>query len=216
MIRLAHSGVPLPAIRRFPSYLTVLDKLRDGGRLVTSGVHLARELDLDPTLVRKDIAYTGLNGRSGVGYEIDLLEEAILKLLGWNNPDRGFLIGAGHLGRALLSYSGFQQRGLEMIAAFDVNPRLIGKKIVGLPILPMEKLEDLTGRLRVSVAVLAIPAEAAQRVTDQLVAAGIAGIWNFAPCSLRVPKGVAVKDEDLGAELAALAGKRGLLRFGGT
>lgn len=195
----------LPSVRRLPLYLRLLREHQARGRAVISSAHLAAELDIVQIQVKKDLEITGITGKPGVGFQVDELIAAIEAYLGWNNATDAVVVGAGHLGQALMGYAGFKNYGLNIVAAFDREASLWDRTLKGVPVLPMDRLEDLLGRLHVHLAVLSVPAVAAQSISDRLVAAGIKGIWNFTPVKLVVPGGVIVRSEDLAAGLAELS-----------
>lgn len=199
------TAAPLPTIRRFPVYLRLLREMLSKGRQEVSARMIAGELGLESILVRKDFSFAGATGRPGIGFEIAPLIDQIETFLGWNDPARAFLIGVGRLGSALLGYKPLQLQGLEILAAFDRDPRIIGRSIANKPVLDIEKLPDLARRMRVHMAVLTVPAEDAQQAADLAVAGGICGIWNFAPRQLIVPEDVFVLQEDLSSSLAVLS-----------
>ncbi len=200
-----HLVAPLPTIRRMPAYLRILRAALASEAKVVSGAHIARELQLEPIQVRKDFGFLGVTGKPRIGYEAQPLAEAIETLLGWDNTNDAFLIGAGRLGTALIGYEGFRRHGLEIVAAFDSDPSHAGKEINNVKILPMDTMIDLARRMHVHIAVLTVPAAVAQEVTNMLVQAGIMGIWNFSPVKLTVPKNVVLQDEDLSRGLAELS-----------
>ena len=195
------------ALRRLPSYLRVLKRLRAQGRDVASTTHIATELGLDPTQVRKDIASTGIVGKPKVGYGIDELVESIEGLLNWNNTTEAFVVGAGDLGRALLGYRGFAGQGLNLVAAFDNDENRVGRQIHGKEVMPMSKLANLAERMKINMAVLTVPEEAAQQAADEIIDAGIIAIWNFTPAALSVPESVIVQNVDLSSDLAVLSAR---------
>ncbi|PKK89851.1 MAG: redox-sensing transcriptional repressor Rex [Candidatus Wallbacteria bacterium HGW-Wallbacteria-1] len=197
----------LPTIRRLPRYLTVLRRLMSLGREVVSSSYLADELRVERIVAKKDLEITGITGRTGVGYVVADLIDAIEDFLGWNNTTEAFLVGVGNLGSALLGYEGFKSYGLDMIAAFDTDPSRIGRMVQGINVFSLDKLPDLAERMHIQMAVLTVPAESAQQVADLLVNSGIRGIWNFTTINLRVPEGVLVQREDLAAGLAELSVK---------
>ena len=159
------------------------------------------------TQVRKDLAVTGIVGKPKVGYSVPQLIEAIQEFLGWNNTTDAFLVGAGSLGRALLGYTGFRDYGLNIVAAFDVDPAKIGLDIHGREVLPLDKLHDLALRMHVLIGVLTVPAAAAQDVATFMVLSGIRAIWNYTPVKLEVPESVVVEDVKLVSSLAVLSSR---------
>ncbi|NLE30243.1 MAG: redox-sensing transcriptional repressor Rex [Phycisphaerae bacterium] len=198
---------PAPTLRRLATYHHFLKQLHGLERDVVSCTHIANELRLDPTQVRKDIEMTGIVGKSRVGYEVVPLIDAIEEFLGWNNTHDAFLVGAGHLGSALVGYSGFQDRGLNIVAVFDSDPAKIGTQVHGREVLPIEKLPNLAQRMYTLIGVIAVPAEAAQSVADLMVSGGIRAIWNFAPWPVLVHEQVVVENVRLSSSLAVLTNK---------
>ena len=166
---------------------------------------MARELGLDPIVVRKDLAITGAVGRPRLGFQMDEIITAIEDFLGWSNTTDAFLAGVGNLGTALLGYQGFEQHGMRIVAAFDSSPELIGKKIHGKTILDIKKMPALARRMHVQIGVLTVTASVAQSVADAMIDGGIRGIWNFTPASLVVPDNITLQREDLASSLAVLS-----------
>lgn len=197
--------LPLPTIRRYPIYMRAIKAKMAGGDLNISSAVLAEELGLDPVLTRKDFAMAGIQGTPRRGYPAKELCEAMNRALGWDNATDAALIGVGSLGRALLGYSGFEEQNLSIPVAFDANAALIGETFRGVKIRPMSELNRIIKSLKVKVAILTVPSISAQSCADQLVAAGIKGIWNFAPIQLNVPRGVKVQNMDLAQSLAVLS-----------
>ena len=197
--------IPLPTIRRYPMYLrAVRAKMARGEASVSSAV-LAAELGLDPVLVRKDLAMSGVSGRPRIGWSAAALEAALAAAIGWDDTSQAALVGAGSLGRALMGYEGFREQGLQIAVAFDADPALAGLQVNGVRIRPAEELPKLVRRLAIKLGILTVPAPAAQMCADALVAAGVRGIWNFAPVQLAVPTGVVVQNMDLAQSLAVLS-----------
>jgi redox-sensing transcriptional repressor len=202
-----HRSAPEPTLRRLPTYRRFLVQLQRQGRSQVSCTHIADDLGLDPTQVRKDLAVTGIVGKPKVGYEVGMLIAAIDGFLGWDNATEAFLVGAGSLGTALMGYEGFREHGLNIIAAFDVDERKFGQKIRGKAIMPLPKLPNLAQRMHIHLGIIATPAEGAQEVADLMIQGGIRAIWNFAPVSLKVPEGVIVENVQLSSSLAVLSSK---------
>lgn len=204
---------PHPSVRRLPAYLRLLRQLKVEGSAKVSCTRIARELDLDSTQVRKDLALTGITGRPRIGYELSPLISAIETFLGWNRASDAYLVGAGSLGRALIGYENFRQCGLNIAASFDVSAEKIGTEIFGRKVYALSDMPEMARRQGVRLGVLTVPAASAQAAADVMVASGLVGIWNFAPMRLEVPAGVAVENVELVSSLAVLsvsmAGKGG-------
>ncbi len=193
-------SVPAPAVGRLSLYLRELEALYRQERQTISSRQLGQALGLTDAQVRKDLAYFGQFGHPGIGYRVDELIARIRGILGTDRGWNALLVGAGNLGRALLSYRGFAQKGFQVVAVFDNDPAKIGKPIdreLRLEILPAERMEQVVREMNVQIGIITVPADAAQRVADDLIAAGIKGLLNFAPASLNVPETVALATVDL-------------------
>ena len=198
-------SVPEPTLRRLPSYYHYLLRLRENGQEMTSAARIGAALGVHHTQVRKDLAVTGSQGRPKVGHRVDDLITSIEEFLNWNNVSDAFLVGVGHMGTALLGYPGFERAGVKIVAAFDASPRRAGRKVQGVPVLPVEKFPDLARRMHVVIGILTVPAEDAQGVAEMMVASGIQAIWNFAPIVLELPETVIVEDVALYSSLGVLS-----------
>jgi len=196
--------VPVPTLKRLPSYLYLLKNFKQQGKDVVSCTHIAAELKLDPTQVRKDLEWTGIIGKPKIGYVTDLLIDAIEEFLGWKNTSDAFLIGAGNLGAAILGYQQFRSHGLNIVAAFDSDPAKVGTTINGVEVFNLEKLADLVCRMHIHIGIITVPAPVAQKIADVLIEAGILAIWNFAPIRISHPDNVIVEDVHLSMSLAVL------------
>jgi len=196
-----------PTIRRLPMYLRILRGLADKGNEFVSSSQLADVMNIEPILVRKDLVLTGIVGTPRIGYHISDLIRSIEDFLGWREPLATFLVGAGHLGTAILGYRDIKNFGHKIVAAFDKDPAKIGTSIHGIQVFDIKTIPDLLKKFGVRLAILAVPPEEAQEVADFIVQSGIQGIWNFSSVSLVVPKGVATHKEDLIAGLAVLSVK---------
>ncbi len=201
------SGIPVPTLRRMPSYLNLAKSLHREGITHISSTRIAHDVGVDSTQVTKDLAFTNAVGKTKVGYTVIDLIESLQDFLGYKKMNEAFLIGTGNLGKALLSYEGFDEHGLKIIAAFDVNPKIVGKEVNGLKVLHFDKFRDLADRMHVSVGILTVPAEVAQSVADLLIAWGIKGIWNFSPQIIKVPSHVTVVNTSIYSNLAVLFNK---------
>lgn len=187
--------------------MRLLRQYKEDGQIWISATKLAADLDLTAIQVRKDMAGTGVEGKPKVGFEINALIAAITKNLGWDNTTDAVLIGAGHLGVALSRYDGFATYGLRIVAAFEKDPNKVGLPIGRTFVLPMEDLKNYIREHSINIAVITVPAESAQDVADQLVDAGIKGIWNFAPKDLKLPPHIVIQRTDLATSFAVLSAK---------
>ena len=194
------------AIKRIPFYLNYLKAAVIDGKQSISAPVIAKALNLNEVLVRKDLAAISRHGgKPKIGYDISDLILDIEDFLGYENVDEAVLVGAGHLGKALLSYRRFEEYGLEIVAAFDSDPGIVGSEIHGKKVFAAERITDLTSRLSVRIGIITVPAEEAQSVCDKLVEAGVLAIWNFAPVHLIVPANIMVQNEDMAESLAILS-----------
>jgi redox-sensing transcriptional repressor len=201
------ASIPQPSLRRLPQYHHFLVELKAKGVRQISCSTIGEALNLVPVQVRKDLQYTGIVGRPKTGYLVDDLVLSIETFLGWNNVNEAFLAGAGNLGTALLGHERFSRFGLQIVAAFDSDPRKVGQWLHNKAVLPLEKLADLARRMSIHLGIITAPAEVAQAIADEMVKGGIQAIWNFAPVKLKVPENIIVHNEDLYSSLASLSWK---------
>lgn len=197
--------VTVQTLRRLPMYLNYLRSLAADRTENISATTIAEALRLGEVQVRKDLASVSGGGRPKVGYNIGELIGDLEHFLGYDDAVNAVLIGAGHLGLALLSYEGFKDCGLNIVAGFDIDKKLVGTEYFGKPILPMEKLGEMCKRLKLHIGIITVPAFQAQGVCDILIQNGIKAIWNFAPAHLIVPEGILVQHENMAASLAMLS-----------
>ena len=200
-------SIPIPTIKRFPSYLRILNQAKEMGKTYISATNLAEELGLNPIQVRKDISSTGIEGKPKIGFDIEELTQYITHVLGWDNTTDALIVGAGNLGSAIARYDGFASYGLKIVAIFDKSTEKIGTTVGSFTVKSMESLNRFITENRISIAVITVPASQAQAVCDLLVKCGIRGIWNFAPKDLKVPDSVVVQRTDLATSFAVLSVK---------
>ena len=198
-------SISTQTLHRIPLYLNYLRSLPEDGAENISATAIAEALGLNDVQVRKDLAQVSSGGRPKIGYVTKRLIADIEEFMGYNDTRSAIIAGAGHLGRALFSYGGFSEYGLELVAAFDVDDSLIGTSIAGKPVLSFDRMKDLCQRMKIRIGIITVPADAAQQVCDQMVESGILAIWNFAPVHLNVPAGVLVRYENIACSLAVLA-----------
>ncbi|OHD11740.1 MAG: redox-sensing transcriptional repressor Rex [Spirochaetes bacterium GWB1_48_6] len=198
----------LPTVRRLPAYLQVVRQAEEEGMTVISGTVIAEELDLEPIQVRKDLAVTGIVGKPRVGYVVKDLSAALEKFLRWDVAHNVILVGAGNLGSALLGHTDFRKNGMNIIAAFDSDPRKVGQKLHGIMVYDYKIIDEVIKDKNVAMAILAIPSHVAQEVATSLIALGIKSLWNFTSVKIKAPegvKGVLIQKEDLSSGYAVLS-----------
>lgn len=192
-------------VNRLSLYLRWLERLAGEGVQTISSGQLGDDLGITDAQVRKDLAYLGHLGYPGIGYYPQELIAVIKRVLGLDRTWPVVLVGVGNLARALLRYRGFAAQGFHIVALFDADPAKIGQTFEGLAVEPVERLTEVAAGTGAQLGIIAVPAEAAQKVAEQLTAAGIRGILNFAPTIIRVPPGVSLVAVDLTIQLEQLA-----------
>ena len=203
-IRKEADKVPEPTLRRLPWYLSNIKLMKEKGEQYVSSTQISKEINIDASQIAKDLSYVNISGRTRVGYNIDALIEVLESFLGFTNMHKAFLFGVGSLGAALLRDSGLHHFGLEIVAAFDVNPELVGKDLNGIPIFHSDDFEAKMKEYEVNIGVLTVPINIAQEITDKMVAGGIKAVWNFTPFRIRVPENIVVQNTSLYAHLAVM------------
>ena len=196
--------VPEPTLRRLPWYLSNVKLLKQKGERYVSSTQISKEINIDASQIAKDLSYVNISGRTRVGYEVDALIAVLEDFLGFTNMHKAFLFGVGSLGGALLRDSGLSHFGLEIVAAFDVNPELVGKDLNGIPIFHSDDFEAKMKEYDVNIGVLTVPINIAQEITDKMVDGGIKAVWNFTPFRIRVPENIVVQNTSLYAHLAVM------------
>ena len=191
-------------LKRLPGYLSYLKSLPEGTTTYISATALANALDMGEVQVRKDLAMVSDGGRPKIGYLRERLIDDIEQFLGYDNTTDAVLIGAGKLGQALMDYRGFDDYGLNILAAFDRSPK-VEKTEDGKPIYSIDKLESFCKKHKILMGIITVPAANAQEVADRLIAGGIKAIWSFAPAYLEVPDGILVQYENMATSLAVLS-----------
>jgi len=197
--------IPEMTIRRLSVYTRCLLQLEEDGVATISSQELAERFNLNSAQVRKDLAYFGEFGVRGIGYHVTGLKAELQRKIGLDREWPVALVGLGNLGSALFHYKGFTRQGFRIAVVFDDDPAKIGREIDGVPIVGTQDLAREVRARQLEIAIVAVPAEAAQTVTDQLVAAGIKAVLNFAPARLRVPREARLKNVDLSIELETLS-----------
>lgn len=197
--------IPEATVMRLSVYSRYLYQLgREGVETVSSG-DIAKGVGVSSAQVRKDLAYFGEFGTRGVGYKVEELYKHLIKILGLDRDWNVIIVGAGKLGSALALYQGFAERGFKIMTVLDVDENIIGTSLGSIEVEPLEVLENRVKEKNITIGVVAVPALAAQDVTDRLVAAGVKAILNFSPRVLKVPRNVVLRNVDLSVNLEVLS-----------
>lgn len=189
----SQSEIPDIVIGRLPLYLRALRRLQQEEKSVTSSHELGRRLDISSAQIRKDLSHFGGFGKQGTGYQIEYLIDQLQEVLQVNQEWMVAVVGAGNLGIAISHYRGFQDRGFRIAHVFDVSPEKIGQRVGAFTVQPVSALREIICGEEIKIAMLAVPAEDAQAVADQLVEAGVQAILNYAPININVPEDVQIQ-----------------------
>lgn len=202
------ASVQKATLSRLPLYFSYLVEKQKEGLEYVSSTTIAKSLKFSPIQVRKDLAYVAsLAGKPKLGFEVAPLIEDVVSYLGYNNTEEAVLVGVGRLGRTLMSYQGFENYGLSIVAGFDVESNLVGTDFNSKPVFHIDKFRSIVERLRTNIGIITVPPDRAQGVADLMVQSGIKAIWNFAPAHIETPVDVIVRTENLAASLAQLSSK---------
>ena len=190
---MAPNMIPDIVISRLPIYLRALDRLAQEGHEVTSSQELGKRLGISSAQIRKDLSHFGGFGKQGTGYKIHYLKEQLRQVLKVEREWDVALVGAGDLGSAVARYKGFSERGFHITCVFDSASDKVGKKAGAFQVQSIDQMAQVVGERGIKIAMIAVPAEHAQSVADQLIAAGVRAILNYAPINLNVPEDVRVQ-----------------------
>lgn len=192
-------------VRRLSLYLRFLEEFEARGLTTVSSDELAAQGATTSAQVRKDLSFFGSFGKRGLGYSVPELATRLRRIMGLEQDWAVVIIGAGKIGVALAQYHGFPDRGFKIVALYDSDPAKIGKAVNGFTIRSLDRLAQDSAECPPDIAVIAVPAGAAQTVVDQAVSAGIKGVMNFAPVQLRLPDDVRLKNVNMAMELEVLS-----------
>lgn len=192
-------------VGRLSVYLRLLVEFEEGGIATISSDELARRAGTTAAQVRKDLSFFGTFGKRGLGYSVPELVSELRSILGLERSWRVALVGAGKIGQALYGYQDFRRQGFHIAAVFDADPRKVGERWDGIEIRSERELERALREEGIDIAIIAVPAGAAQGIVDRVVRAGVRAILNFAPARLQVPAGVALKNVNMAVEMEGLS-----------
>lgn len=196
--------VPEPTLRRLPWYLAFVKLMKGKGEAFISSTQIAKEINVDPSQVAKDLSFVNISGKTRVGYDINALVDVLEDFLGFTSQHKAFLFGVGSLGASLLHDTGLSQYGLEIVAGFDVREDLDGNMINGIPVFHMDDFPAKQKEYGATIGVITVPVEKAQEVTDRIIEGGIKALWNFTPFRIWVPEHIVVQNTSMYAHLAVM------------
>ena len=205
MLNAKQGSISRATVDRLPLYFRTLRLIKSEGSEIVSSEELGSRIGVTPEQIRKDLAGFGAFGKKGVGYLVTELLNNIGTILGLDRRWHIAIVGVGHLGWALANYRNFSSMGFHLSALFDQNPAIVGQRINGVEVLPVIDLETTIADRNIQIGVIAVPSGEAQSVADRMVAAGVHGVWNFAPVRIRVPESVQLVSEDLSIGLTTLS-----------
>ncbi|MCY4580341.1 MAG: redox-sensing transcriptional repressor Rex [Chloroflexi bacterium] len=188
--------VPEVVVLRLPLYVRALSQLVSESIDVVSSQQLGSLLQMTPAQIRKDLSYFGRFGKQGRGYDVRFLLHELQEILGLDREWRACLVGVGRLGRAIINYPGFYRENFRIVAAFDGDLAQVGNTIGEFNVQPMAELSDTVIEKKISIGIVAVPAQQAQNVIDVLIANDIKGILNYAPVAAKVPMNIVVRNID--------------------
>lgn len=204
MNQLPNILLPEPTLRRLPWYLAYVEILRGKRVKYVSSTRISRALSVDASQIAKDLSFLGVKGRTRIGYEVEDLARALADFLGFARTHRAYVIGAGSLGKALIRDSGLSNYGLEIVAGFDIDPEGASRPDLTVPVLHIDRIYESMAESPAEIAILTVPAEAAQESADIVIGAGIRAIWNFTPYRVKVAEGVVMANTSIYAHLALI------------
>lgn len=196
--------LPEPTLRRLPWYLAYIDILKANGVETVSSTQISKAISVDSSQIAKDLSFLNIKGKTRIGYEVDTLSNVLSHFLGFKEIHNAFIVGVGSLGAALIHDTGLSNYGLNIIAGFDINPDIIGKKICDVPIFSIDEMQYYQQKLNASIGILAVPANQAQDAADTMAASGLKAIWNFTPYRIKVAEGIVMSNTSIYAHLALI------------
>ena len=196
--------LPEPSLRRLPWYLAYVDILQTQGMEYVSSTQISHALNVDASQIAKDLSLLDIKGKTRIGYEVNLLKEALGDFLGFHSTHNAYVIGCGSLGQALIRDSGLSEYGLRIVAGFDIAPEKTGSGISGVTIHHIDDIYDIMDSNPASIGIITVPPECAQECADIAIAAGVKAIWNFTPYRVKVAQDIVMANTSIYAHLALI------------
>ena len=199
--------LPEPTLRRLPWYLAYVGLLKERGVDYVSSTQISKEINVDASMIAKDLSFLNIKGKTRIGYEVAVLEHELQDFLGFKRGHNAVMIGVGSLGASLIQDSGLVNYGLRIVAGFDINPDVVDTDICGVP---MNRFAQLIPSLKADIGIIAVPIHVAQEVCDIMVDAGIKALWNFTPFRITAPEDIVITNTSIYAHLAVMYNRLGL------
>ena len=199
--------VSIAVVRRLPRYYRYLSDLLRMDITRVSSKELSNRMGITASQIRQDLNCFGGFGQQGYGYNVESLYNEIGNILGVNNKFHTIIIGAGNMGQALANYPNFERRGFLLTAIFDINPKLVGKKIKNIEIMHLDTVEEFIKHNRVDIAMITVPSENTPAIAEKMARLGIKGLWNFSPMDLKLPYDIIIENVHLSDSLMVLGYK---------
>lgn len=198
------NAVPEPTLRRLPWYLAYVTLLHHQGVQYVSSTAISREINVDSSQIAKDLSALQIRGKTRIGYDTAELEESLRNFLGFNRQHNAVMIGVGSLGSALIADRGLDRFGLNIVAGFDVNDKIIGTTLKNVAIFPIDRFAEISRAYNAEVAIIAVPVDHAQASADMAVGTGIRALWNFTPFRIRTSGNTVIQNTSIYADLAVM------------
>ena len=196
--------LPEPTLRRLPWYLAYVEILQKNHIEFVSSTQISRALSVDASQIAKDLSFLNIRGKTRIGYEVDALAEGLSDFLGFTQCHNAYIIGCGSLGKALIRDSGLSNYGLEIVAGFDIDPEVVSRKDLGVPIYHFDRIYEIMETNPAAIGILTVPSDMAQECADIAIGAGIKAIWNFTPYRVKVAEGIVMANTSIYAHLALI------------
>lgn len=201
---MAKEQLPEPTLRRLPWYLAYVKLLESQCVSHVSSTQIAKEINVDPSQIAKDLSFLSVKGKTRIGYEVHTLVKELTDFLGFKHKHNAFMIGVGSLGDALIRDVGLAQYGLNIVAGFDVDDQVVARSDYGVPIYNMSELARRQKEYGVSIGILAVPVEQAQIAANVMIESGLKAIWNFTPFRIKTPAHIVIQNTSIYAHLAVM------------
>ncbi|MBQ8772934.1 MAG: redox-sensing transcriptional repressor Rex [Muribaculaceae bacterium] len=209
-IILPKDAMPEPTLRRLPWYLAYVSLLKSSGVESVSSTQIAKEINVDASMIAKDLSFLNIKGKTRIGYEVKRLERELQDFLGFKKGHNAVIVGVGSLGAALIQDSGLLRYGLSIVAGFDINPSIVGSSICNVPVYDIAELSERCSLLNAEIGIVTVPTDHAQEVSDRLVNAGIKALWNFTPFRISAKDGIVIQNTSIYAHLAVMYNRIGI------